>query len=434
MKYAVIIPDGCSDWPLDLLDGRTPLEVAQVPAMDAIVTAGRLGTACHVPEGMQPGSDVANLSLLGYDPRESYTGRAPIEAIAQGIQLSPNDWAVRCNLVTIENQVMKSATAGHISSQEAADLLATLQDYVDRLDPDQERFEFHPGVSYRNLLICRGDQEKLPFSEHTRTIPAYELSDRSVADAYPRGPGCELLVELMEHVMKVFANHPVNRARLAARKLPATGAWLWGEGRVPTLCPFQEKYGLQGAMITAVDLLRGVGRLLGWRQIDVEGATGYTNTNYAGKGAAAIAALEEVDLVCVHIEAPDEAGHEGDVEAKIRSIEAIDRDIVAPIYEALRSYGEYRILVSPDHPTPVETKKHHSDPVPMAMAGSGIEPDEFRQFDEAAAATSDWIFPAGHEVMNLFIREKIEDRGQKEPQNIEPQNAECRGEELPLQR
>ncbi|MGD9126628.1 MAG: cofactor-independent phosphoglycerate mutase [Planctomycetia bacterium] len=404
MKYAVIIPDGCSDWPLDLLDGRTPLEAANLPAMDAIVTAGRLGTACYVPEGMHPGSDVANLSLLGYDPRESYTGRAPIEAIAQGISLSPHDWAIRCNLVTIENQIMKDSTAGHVASQEAAELLASLQEYVDRLDSGKERFEFHPGVSYRNLLICRGDQEKLPFSEHTRTVPPYELSDRSVADDYPRGPGSDLLVKLMGYSEKVFANHPTNKARLAEKKLPATTTWLWGGGHMPSLSPFAERFGIQGAMITGVDLLRGICRLLGWKQIDVPGATGYIDTDYAGKGAAAIAALDEVDLVCVHIEAPDEAGHEGDAVTKIKALEAIDENIIGPIHDALRSHGEYRILVSPDHPTPIETKKHYADPVPMAMAGIGIQPDKFKQFDEPTASASNWSFPVGHKVMETFIQ------------------------------
>lgn len=404
MKYALIIPDGCSDLAIDVLDGRTPLEAADLPAMDAIATAGRVGIACHVPKGMPPGSDVANLSLLGYDPRKSYTGRAPLEAIAQGLELSPLDWAVRCNLVTIEKQVMKSFTAGQISSDEAAELLASLQEYVDSIESMQERFEFHPGVSYRNLLICRGAKEKLPFSEHTRTVPPHNLSDRSVADDYPRGPGSDLLVELMSHSASVFANHPVNQARLAAKKPPVTTAWLWGQGQVPTMSTFAERFGIEGAMITAVDLLRGIGRLLGWKQIDVPGATGYTDTDYAGKGAAAVAALDEVDLVCIHIEAPDEAAHEGDVEAKIKSLEEIDRKIVGPVYEALRSHGEYRILVSPDHPTPIETKTHTSDPVPMVMAGSDIEPDESKEYNESTATASGWAFPAGHEVMEYFVR------------------------------
>ena len=403
MKYALIIPDGCADRPLDSLDGRTPLQAANLPAMDAIAAAGRVGIAAHVPEGMPPGSDVANLSLLGYNPRETYTGRAPLEAVAQGIDLSPHDWAIRCNLVTVEAQIMKSFTADHITSEEAADLLASLQDHIDRAGAEWERFEFHPGVSYRNLLICRGDQEKLPFSEHTRTVPPHDLSDKSVVDGYPRGPGSDLLVELMAQSAKVFANHPINKARIKAGKLPATTAWLWGEGQVPALSPFAEKFGVQGAIITAVDLLRGIGRLLGWKQIDVAGATGYTDTDYAAKGAAAIAALDEVDFVCVHVEATDEASHEGDAAAKIKALEAIDQKIVAPIHEALRSHGEYRILVSPDHPTPVDIKTHSSEPVPMAMAGSGIDQDEARHFDEPTATSTGWSFPAGHEVMKTFI-------------------------------
>lgn len=408
MKYALIIPDGCADRPLDVLDGRTPLEAAQIPAMDAVAAAGRVGFAHHVPEGMAPGSDVANLSLLGYDPCQTYTGRAPLEAVAQGIDLLPLDWAVRCNLVTVENQIMKSFTAGHISSEEAAELIASLQDHIDQIESMRERFEFHPGVSYRNLLICRGTQEKLPFSEHTRTVPPHDLSDRSVVDDYPRGPGSDLLVELMSQSATVFANHSINQARVAAGKLPATSAWLWGEGQVPSLCPFVEKYGVQGAMITAVDLLRGIARLLGWKQIDVPGATGYTDTDYAAKGAAAVAALDEVDFVCVHVEATDEASHEGDAKAKVKALEEIDQKIVGPIYDALRSRGEYRILVSPDHPTPVSTKTHSSDPVPMAMAGSGIVPDGSKQFSESAARDTGWSFPAGYEVMKTFIGSSLE--------------------------
>lgn len=406
MKYALIIPDGCSDLPIKSLGGKTPLEAAKLPAMDAVAAAGRVGIAAHVPKGMPAGSDVANLSLLGYDPRESYSGRAPLEAVAQGIELSPLDWAVRCNLVTIENQMMKSFTTGHISSREAAELLASLQDHIDSIESMQERFEFHPGVSYRNLLICRGDQKKLPFSEYTRTIPPHDLSDKSVADGYPRGPGSDLLVELMSQSAAIFARHPINQARLLAKKLPVTTTWLWGEGQVPTLCPFSEKFGIQGAMITAVDLLRGIARLLGWKQIDVPGATGYTDTDYAAKGAAAVAALDEVDLVCIHIEATDEASHEGDAAAKIEALEEIDSKIVAPVYEALRSYGEHRILVSPDHPTPIQTKTHSYDPVPMAMAGSGIKPDKSKKFNEPTAMASGWSFSEGHEVMKAFIDTK----------------------------
>jgi 2,3-bisphosphoglycerate-independent phosphoglycerate mutase len=398
MKYALVIPDGCADEPQESLGGRTPLEAAATPEMDAVAAAGVVGRANHVPPHLPPGSDVANLSLLGYDPNQYFTGRAPLEAAAQGIELGANDCAIRCNLVTIENQSMRDFTADHISTEEAAALLATLEERLGRAD-----LQFVPGVSYRNLLIYRGGSQTPPFTRDTRATPPHDLTDKSVLDDYPRGPGSDLLNQLMAESVAVFAEHPVNVSRRKAGRLPATNVWLWGQGRAPAVPPFAEVYGKTGAMITAVDLLRGLAALLGWRRIDVPGATGYLDTDYAAKGRAAIEALREVDLVCVHVEAPDEASHEGNVRAKIKALEEIDRHIVGPLRRAMPSLGEYRIQVSPDHPTPLRTKTHSHGAVPFAIAGTGIAPDTLVTYDERSAGQSQLAFDDGWKLMRYFL-------------------------------
>lgn len=399
MKYAIIIPDGAADEAQETLDGRTPLQAADLPAMDAVAAAGVVGRSNNVPKTMEPGSDVANLSLLGYNPMEHFTGRAPLEAAAQGIELGPEDWAVRCNLVTIEDQVMRDFTAGHISTEEAVALLETVQQQL-----ADDRLQFVPGVGYRNLLLYRSAGQAAPFSVDTRTTPPHDLTDRSVLDAYPRGPGGDLLNQLMGDSVDLFADHPVNVARRKQGKPPATNVWLWGLGSTPQLRPFADVYGKQGAMITAVDLLRGLALLIGWRRIDVPGATGYTDTDYAAKGRYAVDALDDVDLVCVHVEAPDEASHEGDTEAKIKAIEAIDRHIVAPVHEALKSHGEYRILVTPDHPTSLQTKTHSHGFVPLAMAGTGVDPDAATTYDDPTGGASQLAFDEGWKLMSYFLK------------------------------
>ncbi|GIW96197.1 MAG: cofactor-independent phosphoglycerate mutase [Pirellulaceae bacterium] len=404
MKYAIVIPDGCADEPLEMLGGRTPLEAARTPAMDEIARAGRVGRAQHVPAHLPPGSDVANLSLLGYDPNRFFTGRAPLEAAAQGIELGPADWAIRCNLVTIQDQTMRDFTAGHISTEEARQLLDALQ----RALPagQAERWQFVAGVSYRNLLIYRGAGQAPLFSRDTRTTPPHDLTDKSVEDDYPRGPGSNVLTEWMELSERVFASHPVNQQRRQAAKSPATHVWLWGLGQAPALEPFIERFGVRGAMITAVDLLRGLAKLVGWRIIEVPGATGYLDTDYAAKGRYAVQALDDVDLVCVHIEATDEASHEGRAEAKIEALEQIDRKIVAPLWEALPKHGAYRMLICPDHPTPIRLKTHSHGWVPFAMAGTGIRPDGATAYSETAAAATGWDVPEGWRLMESFLDER----------------------------
>lgn len=402
MKYAIIIPDGAADEPQESLGGRTPLEAANTPAMDEIARMGVVGRANHVPPTLPAGSDVACMSLLGYDPMAHYAGRAPLEAAAQGIALGPDDWAIRCNLVTIEDQIMRDFTADHISSEEARALLASLNEAH-----GAEHLQFVPGVSYRNLLLWRGAGHQAPFSTDTRATPPHDLTDKSVLDDFPRGPGSDWLNEMMQDSLATFAEHPVNAARTASGKLPATNVWLWGLGRTPALAPFQQSYGRSGKMITAVDLLRGLAALIGWERIEVPGATGYTDTDYAAKGRYAIAAAPTTDVICVHIEATDEASHEGDAAAKIRALEEIDRHIVAPLHAALAAQGEYRILVSPDHPTPVRLKTHSHGFVPVAIAGSGVGPGMpgggHSGYDEVSAARSELAFDEGWRLMRYFL-------------------------------
>jgi 2,3-bisphosphoglycerate-independent phosphoglycerate mutase len=398
MKYALVIPDGCADEPQESLGGRTPLAAATIPAMDALAAAGVVGRANHVPAALPAGSDVANLSLLGYNPNQYFTGRAPLEAAAQGIQLAVGDCAIRCNLVTIEDQTMRDFTADHISSEEAAELLTTLQAQLGGVN-----LEFVPGVSYRNLLIYRSQGEAAPFTSDTRATPPHDLTDKSVLDDYPRGPGSTFLNQLMTESIAIFADHPVNVRRRQQGRLPATNVWLWGQGSAPRVPLFADVYGKTGAMITAVDLLRGLARLIGWRTIEVAGATGYLDTDYAAKGRAAIAAIDETDLICVHVEAPDEASHEGNVQAKVKALEEIDLHIVGPLHQALAAQGDFRMMVSPDHPTPLRTKTHSHGAVPFAIAGAGVPPDKFETYDEAAAAQSQLAFDEGWKLMRYFL-------------------------------
>jgi 2,3-bisphosphoglycerate-independent phosphoglycerate mutase len=399
MKYAIVIPDGCADDPLPSLGGKTPLQAARLPNVDRIASMGVVGRADNVPRPLTPASDVATLSLFGYDPLKYYTGRSPLEAAAMGIKLGPSDWAVRCNLVTVEHGLMRDFTAGHVSTEEARELIAAVTPAFASVT--RARLELYAGVQYRHALVCRdGDRH---FSSETRTQAPHDVPDRPVADHLPKGPGAELLVELMEKSKPILAHHPVNEARRRAGKRPATQVWLWGQGKTPSLRPFKEVYGKDGAIISAVDLVRGVGVLLGWKRIDVKGATGYLDTDYAAKGRAGVAALADHDLVCVHVEAPDEASHEGKADEKVKALERIDEHVVGPLLAALQRYPDWRILVSPDHRTTLATRAHAYGMVPFAMAGTRVAPHGQASYDEPTAAASDLAFERGHELMRSFL-------------------------------
>jgi 2,3-bisphosphoglycerate-independent phosphoglycerate mutase len=403
MKYVILIPDGCADEPQASLGGKTPLQAAHKPNMDRLARSGIVGRSNNVPASLTPASDVATLSLFGYDPLIVYTGRAPLETAAMGIPLGANDWAIRCNLVTIENEEMRDFTAGHITNEDGKALIESIQRTLGgRVPGSQATLEFHPGVSYRNILVYRSPGAA-PFGSQTKTQPPHDIPDKPIAAHLPQGPGGDLLRELMLRSRQVFADHSVNRARHTSGKKAATQIWLWGQGRAPHLRPFAEVYGKRGAIISAVDLVRGVGVLLGWKRIDVPGATGYLDTDYAAKGRAGVAALAEYDLVCVHVEAPDEASHEGRADAKVKALEEIDRHIVGPLLESLPRHGAWRMLVSPDHRTPLRTRAHAHGPVPFAVAGTGIEGKGQLSYDEPVAAASDFSFEKGHELMPHFL-------------------------------
>lgn len=397
MKYALVIPDGCADEPQPSLEGKSPLEAAKIPHMDAVARLGCVGRADHVPASMPSGSDVGTMSLFGYDPLVFHTGRAPIEAAAQGIELGPDDWAIRCNFVTVQAGVMHSFTAGQIANDVGQALIEVLQ----RSQCGSEHWKYFAGVSYRNLLIYRARGTPAPFGAETHSTPPHDITDRPVAPHRPSGPGADVLNELMRQSIPLFASCGLNQAR---GDQAATQTWLWGLGKRPALTPFRERFGVQGAVITAVDLLRGMGRLLGWQVIDVPGATGYLDTDYAAKGRYAIQALQDgIEFMVVHVEATDEASHEGHAEEKVHALEQIDRHIVGPLHDYLKSQGDYRLLICPDHPTFLRTKTHSHGDVPFALCGTGISRDAADSYSERVASQSILRLPRGCELMPLLF-------------------------------
>lgn len=393
MKYAVIVPDGMADRPLERLDGRTPLAAAPTPHLDRVARLGQLGLVCHTPRSLPPGSDVALLSVLGYDPTQCYTGRAPLEAASMGIDLGPDDVAFRCNLVTADGEVLADHSAGHISDVEAAALVELLNE---RLATDVLRF--HPGVGYRHILVHHGLGPK-----DAVCTPPHDVLDQPIARHLPRGRGAEPLAELMQRSRDILAGTDINEVRIDLGQNPANMIWLWGGGTRPTLAPFRERYGRHGCVIAAVDLVKGIGLCVGFDAPLVEGATGYLQTDFAAKGQAAVAALDDHDLVFVHVEAPDEAGHQGNVQAKIDAIRAVDRHIIGPVHEALQNHPSYRLLVLPDHPTPIADRTHTRHPVPFAYCGTDVAPQRELAFTEANAARTGLVVRPGHRLMALFL-------------------------------
>jgi len=392
-KYAIIVPDGAADEPIEQFGNRTVLEAAQTPNMDRISTQGRQGLVRTVPEGMEPGSDVAQMSLLGYDPRRYYSGRAPIEAVARNIELGPDDWAFRCNLVTIVDDKMADHSAGHISTEEAKKLIKELNE---RFGNEQTRF--YAGVSYRHLLVFKG----IDFD--VQTYPPHDYIGTVKDKILPRGKNAEILVDLMARSHQLFINHDINRVRKDLGENQVSSIWLWGQGKKAQMQSFQERFGIKGVTITAVDLVRGLSKLISFDLIEVPGATGFVDTNYQGKASAAIEAFDKYDLVFVHIEAPDEASHNGSAEMKKKAVEQIDKYIVGPVFEALQSYESWRILVAPDHPTPIRSCAHSPEPVPFAMAGTDISGILHTNFSEPNAAKSGFRIDNGFELMEYFLK------------------------------
>ncbi|MCD4699995.1 MAG: cofactor-independent phosphoglycerate mutase [Phycisphaerae bacterium] len=395
MKYAIVIPDGAADVPINELGGRTPLEAANIPNMDWIAANGKCGTVRNVPPEMPCGSDVAILSVLGYDPREYYTGRAPLEAAARGLEIKPHEWVFRCNLVTVVDGVMEDHSSGNISTEEGAALISELNRIL-----ANEQMHFYSGVSYRHLMTLSGKSD-------VTTTPPHDILGQTIAPHLPKGRGSDLLVTLIDRSEAILAEAEINHIRRDLGENPATHIWLWGQGQMPKLPTFADRFGIaSAASISAVDLVRGMSKLIGWDHIEVAGATGFVDTNYAGKGAAAVEALVDHDLVFVHVEAPDEAGHQADAANKVHAIEQIDRHVVGTLLEYLRDNqtDDWRIMVLPDHPTPCSLRTHTGEPVPFALAGKRIESVIQRPFTESAAAAADLHIAHGCELMEFFLK------------------------------
>lgn len=395
MKYALIIPDGAADQPLDELDGRTPIEAARTPNMDEIARNGRIGLVRTVPDGFESGSDVAIMSLLGYDPATYHSGRAPLEAAARNIRLAPADWVFRCNLVTVMDGVMKDHSAGGISDAEATVLIRDLARAV-----QAPGFEFHTGVSYRNLMVCRGGDD---FSM-LKTVPPHEIPEQPIAPHMPSGAGSDILRSIMYQSHRMFDVHEINRARVAEGKRPATQVWIWGQGCATRMPRFVEAFGIAtGCMITGVDLLRGLARLMGWDVHEVPGMTSFHDTNYVGQGHDTADMLDRHDIVVSHVESPDEASHQADVKTKIAAIEAIDEHVVGPVLRKLRTFPDWRVLVLPDHPTLISTRRHDPGDVPFCIAGSNVNDRSGLDYGEANARRSGVRLERGHELMSRFL-------------------------------
>jgi 2,3-bisphosphoglycerate-independent phosphoglycerate mutase len=398
-KYLILIGDGMSDWPIASLGNKTPLEAAEKPNLDYMASHGAMGMVQVVPKEMYPGSDVSNLSIVGYDPRKVYTGRSPLEAASMGIQLGKEDVAVRCNIVALKNEgaasEMEDFSAGHITSSESAELLKALQDKID----DRAGVRFFPGVSYRNLMVWPNGNDAV------ETTPPHDIHGKKITQYLPKGDGAEFLLDLMEISREVFDDHPVNRKRRVEGKLPGNSIWLWGQGKAPRIEPFRERYGLDGSVVAAVDLIKGIGIYCGLDVVEVPGATGYVDTNYRGKAEYALRELERKDFVLIHVEAPDEAGHNGNAADKVRAIERIDKEMLGPILARARDAGGLKLLVLPDHPTPVAIRTHAQEPVPFVFYPTppGMSVFTGRRYTEAEARSTGLFVDDGTRLIGHLL-------------------------------
>jgi 2,3-bisphosphoglycerate-independent phosphoglycerate mutase len=401
MKYIVLIGDGMADRPLRELGGQTPLQAASTPNMDRLAREGTIGSVRTVPPGFHPGSDVANLSILGYDPKHFYTGRAPLEAASMGVELGENDVAYRCNLVSLKfdrqktHAIMDDYSAGHISTEEASVLI---QDVAAVLGTDD--ITFYPGVSYRHLMVWRNG------SLNVECVPPHDITGKDVADYLPTGEGEAVIRKIMRSSVNVLESHEVNKARLAKGRKSANSIWLWGQGKKPKMPTFREKYSLSGALVSAVDLTKGLGIYAGLDILNVPGVTGYLDTNYTGKAEYSLEALKKVDFVYIHVEAPDEAGHSGNYRDKVKAIEDFDALVVGGVLRGLTAFHEYRILLMPDHATPVEARTHTEEPVPFVIYDSRRKMrNEGAAYNESLLRRKEaTVFEEGFRLMDFFIR------------------------------
>lgn len=401
MKYAVVLCDGMADYPVPQLDGKTPMMAAHKPHIDALAQKAQVGLVRTVAEGLKPGSDVANLSVLGYDPRKYHKGRSPLEAANLGVQMLPDDVALRCNLVTLsdapryEDKVMEDYSGGDISTDEARQIMDTVRAHF-----GSERFEFYAGVAYRHCLIVHHGTTELG-----KMTPPHDISGRVIGEYLSQSENAAPLIAMMRESCDLLRTHPVNLARIAAGKRPANAIWFWGEGTCTALPDFESLYGLRGTIISAVDLLGGIGFLAGMHTPKVPGATGYIDTNFLGKAQQAVREWESgQDLVYLHFEAPDECGHRAEPENKVRSIELIDSIVLPTILEYLEKQGDFKLLLLPDHPTPIVTRTHASDPVPYLMYSSAHAQTGVDTINEETAKATGVYLDEGCTLMERFIR------------------------------
>ncbi len=402
MKHIIILGDGMADWAVKSLGGKTLLQYAQTPYMDLLARKGRTGRLLTVAEGFHPGSEVANMSVVGYNLPKVYEGRGPLEAASIGIDLKPGEIAMRCNLICIENELIKNHSAGHISTEEADVLIRYLQEKL-----GNERVHFYTGVQYRHLLVIKGGNKQLDCTP-PHDVPLQPFRPLMVKALVPEAQEtADLINDLIWKSQELLSEHPINQKRKAEGEDPANSIWPWSPGYRPQMEPLSATYPSirKGSVISAVDLIKGIGYYAGLRNIDVEGATGLYNTNYEGKVAAALDALKEEDFVYLHIEASDEAGHEGDIPLKLQTIENLDRRVVGPVYEAVKEWDEpVAIAVLPDHPTPCELRTHTAEPVPFLIYYPGIEPDAVQTFDEVACVEGSYGLLKENEFMNEFMK------------------------------
>lgn len=402
MKYITILVDGMADYPIESLDGKTPLEVANIPKTAELARKGEVGMVQTVPKGMSPGSDTANLSVMGYAPEIYHTGRSPLEAASMGVDLKDTDVTFRCNIVTVseeepyDEKTMIDHSSGEITTEESTKLINDIKGEL-----ETEIIKYYPGVSYRHLIVWDKGPEEYDLT------PPHDILERKVTEYLPKGPNGEILYKMMKKSYGLLKDHPVNLDRKKRGLNPANTIWIWGEGKKPQLDPFFEKFKLKGSVISAVDLINGIGILAGLKPIHVEGATGTIHTNFDGKAAACIdTLLAGDDFVYVHLEAPDECGHQGDLESKIKSMEIIDEKVIKPVTEALEAAGEdYRIMILPDHRTPVSLRTHSSEPVPYVIYDSTKADSEKDQaFTEPSAEATGNFFASGHALMTYFTQ------------------------------
>lgn len=395
-KYIVLVADGAADYPIAELGMRTPLEAARTPNMDYIASAGTLGQAKTIPDKMIPASDVANLSILGYDPKKYYSGRGPLEAANLGVELEEDDVAFRCNLITANGDILRDYSAGHIKSNEAHTLIKLLDQKL-----GSNKLRFFPGVSYRHLLLAkRGAELKL---QNLKCQAPHDIAGGSISRNLPKGDNADILIKLMQDSKEILSGHEINQVRVDLKENPANMIWLWGQGVKPNMPKFKEKFGLSGSVISAVDLIKGLGRILGLEVINVPGATGYYDTNYEGKAKAAVKSLKNNDFVFVHVEAPDEAGHNGDLREKLTAIERFDQIIVGALLDYCKTQDDFRVLVMPDHATPLALKTHTPEAIPFAMFGKDIVQGGFSSYNEKEAQKSSIYFEHGYQLMEYFI-------------------------------